>query len=107
MKQIRKLVVFVMLLSMLLCNGVLAVSAAQEKNEESIETCNISNPPLYRVDMDGNYYGCSTWESYDKAVAYYGKDRQYYTTACIFDDEFFNYYYWFDEGTKCFFGVLF
>lgn len=107
MKKMCKFVVFVLLVSMLLCHSISAVSAAQEKEEDAIGTLAISNSPIYRVDMEGNYYGRSDWPTINDAKNHYGWDHQYGRTACIFGDEFFNYYYWFEDGTKCFFGVLF
>ena len=64
----------------------------------------ISDHPILR-DGGGNQYGYAEWPSFSAAQSYYGYSLSYESCAQWFRGIFYNFFYWFSDGTKMFFGV--
>lgn len=105
MKKARKMIVILLSVAMLLCNGVFTVSASQG-DEEPVAGTYVIGQERYLTDMNGNVYGATNWGSLEAAKAKYGPDWTYGTCSVYYAGSYYNYYYCFSDGSRMYFGVV-
>lgn len=108
MKRVMR-IISIFLLVVFVANSMVFVAFAIEPDEAttngSVQSRGIiSEQPILR-DGGGNQYGYAAWSSLYAAQSYYGLSLDYEACSQWFLGVFYNFFYWFSDGTKMYFGV--
>lgn len=109
MKKMRRSVCLFLLVIIILSSLPLTALAVEPsvstRNHEEATTWSIyKDSCLY--DGAGNQYGRTSWTSLSAAQSYYGTGFSYHSCYEWFRGELYNYFYFFSDGLKMFFGVV-
>lgn len=106
MSMLRRIMIFLLLISVVVCSPVCLAAEVQEEGEPTPEIYSINGiNDKYLLDAQGNQYGYTQWSSFSAARQYYGVNRTYFACDRNFAGAHYNFCYQFTDGLYMFFGV--